>query len=91
MNEKDQSWRFDRTFNAGHLLTFVGFLLTMALGWSALDKRVVVLEEQRRAQAQLDNHQDSTQRASIDAVRESLREIKEGIVKLNDRLDQRGR
>ena len=89
MSDERKKLTFDPTINAGHLLTFAGFLITMALGWSALDKRVVVLEEQRKAQAQLDLYQDSTQRASIDAVRESLREIKEGLAKLNDRLEQR--
>lgn len=80
---------FDPTINAGHILTFLGFILSMMVGWSVLDKRVVVLEEARKAQAQLDSHQDATQRASSDAVRESLREIKEGIRELNARFERK--
>ena len=80
---------FDPTINAGHILTFLGFILSMMVGWSVLDKRVVVLEEARKAQAQLDTHQDATQRASNDAVRESLKEIKDGIRELNARFDRK--
>lgn len=82
---------FDPTINAGHLLTFAGFLLTMALGWSALDKRVVVLEEARKTQAQVDSHQDAIQRAGSDQVRESLSEIKQGIRELNARFERKER
>ena len=80
---------FDPTVNAGHVLTFIGFIIAGFVGWSTLDKRVVSLEEARKAQVQTDQHQDTLHRASIDAVRDSLREIKEGVVKLNDRLDRR--
>ena len=81
--------KFDPTINAGHLITFAGFLLTMALGWSALDKRVVVLEESRKAQVQTDQHQDVIHRANIDAMRDSLTEIKQGIRELSQRLESR--
>lgn len=80
---------FDPTINAGHVLTFVGFILSMMVGWSVLDKRVVVLEEARKTQAQLDQHQDAIQRASQDSVRESLAEIKQGIRELNARFDRK--
>lgn len=91
MAEERKKLTFDPTINAGHLITFAGFLLTMALGWSALDKRVVVLEESRKAQVQVDNHQDVIHRANIDSVRDSLTEIKQGIRELSQRLEQRGR
>lgn len=87
--QEKKGWRFDPSFNAGHLMTFAGFIITGFIGWSALDKRVVSLEEARKAQVQTDQHQDTLHRNSIDAVRDSLREIKEGVAKLNDRLDRR--
>lgn len=80
---------FDPTINAGHLLTFVGFFLTLSVGWATLDKRVVVLEEARKTQAQLDQHQDALHRASQDSVRESLSEIKQGIRELNARFERK--
>lgn len=89
MADERKKLNFDPTINAGHLLTFAGFLIAMSVGWSTLDKRVVSLEEARKAQMQMDQHQDTMHRASIDAVRESLRDIKDGITKLNDRLDKR--
>lgn len=78
---------FDPTINAGHLLTFAGFLITLSVGWATLDKRVVVLEEARKTQEQIDRHQDAMQRANADSVRESLAEIKAGVRELNQRLD----
>jgi len=89
MADERKKLTFDPTINAGHLITFAGFLLTMVLGWSALDKRVVVLEESRKAQAQVDNHQDVIHRASMESVRDSLSEIKQGIRELSQRLENR--
>lgn len=80
---------FDPTINAGHLLTFAGFILSMMVGWSLLDKRVVVLEEARKTQVQTDQHQDYIQRASNDSVKESLAEIKQGIRELNSRFERK--
>lgn len=89
MSEEKKRLSFDPTINAGHVLTFVGFLLSMMLGWSVMDKRVVVLEEARKAQAQVDAHQDALQRASNDSVRESLSEIKQGIRELSARFERK--
>jgi len=80
---------FDPTINAGHILTFLGFILSMMVGWSVLDKRVVVLEEARKTQAQLDQHQDAIQRASQDSMRETLLEIKQGIREINARFERK--
>ena len=40
--------RFDNTINLGHILTFLGFLVTIMVTWSTLDKRVVVLGKAAR-------------------------------------------
>ena len=90
MADERRKLTFDPTVNAGHILTFLGFIFSMMVGWSVLDKRVVVLEEARKTQAQIDLHQDSTQQGNANAVRESLAEIKQGIRELNARLDARG-
>ena len=80
---------FDPTINAGHIISLLAFLITLVVGWSALDKRVVVLEEARKAQSQLDQHQDAMQRANVDSVRESLAEIKAGVRELNQRFERK--
>lgn len=89
MADERKRLTFDPTINAGHLLTFAGFILSMMVGWSVLDKRVVVLEEARKTQAQVDQHQDAMQRANVDSVRESLQEIKAGVRELNQRFERK--
>jgi len=51
--------RFDPTINLGHLITFVGFLATGFGAWATLDKRLVVLEENRKTQTAIDQSQDA--------------------------------
>lgn len=80
---------FDPTINAGHIISLLAFLVTLVIGWSTLDKRVVVLEEARKTQAQLDSHQDAIQRASNDSMRETLLEIKQGIREINARFERK--
>lgn len=89
MADERKRLTFDPTINAGHLLTFAGFILSMMVGWSVLDKRVVVLEEARKTQAQVDQHQDAMQRSNVDSVRESLQEIKQGVRELNARFERK--
>lgn len=89
MADERRRLTFDPTINAGHILTFLGFILSMMVGWSVLDKRVVVLEEARKTQAQVDQHQDAIQRASQDSVRETLLEIKQGIREINARFERK--
>lgn len=80
---------FDPTINAGHIISLLAFLVTLVIGWYTLDKRVVVLEEARKTQAQVDQHQDAMQRSNADSVRESLQEIKQGVRELNARFERK--
>lgn len=45
--------KFDSTINLGHILTFLGFMIAGLTAWTTLDKRVVVLEESKKSQAQM--------------------------------------
>ena len=45
--------KFDSTINLGHILTFLGFMVAGLTAWTTLDKRVVVLEESKKSQAQM--------------------------------------
>lgn len=81
--------KFDPTINAGHLLTFAGFLLTGFIGWSTLDKRVVVLEEQRKSQDQRDQAQDSRSSEKFGEIRETMQDIKRTVEIVRDKLEKR--
>ena len=80
--------RFDKTINLGHLLTFAGFIFTILVGWNTMDKRVVVLEESRKAQELRDSGQDQRNSDQMGAIRESLIEIKQNVIALRDRQDR---
>ena len=89
--ERRQSSRgitFDKTINLGHILTFVGFIGVGMVTWSTLDKRVVVLEESRKAQELRDTGQDDRNRDQMTAIRETLTEIKQNVIALRDRQDR---
>jgi hypothetical protein len=80
--------RFDKTINLGHLLTFAGFIFTILVGWNTMDKRVVVLEESRKAQELRDSGQDQRNTDQLAAIKESLVEIKQNVIALRDRQDR---
>jgi uncharacterized coiled-coil protein SlyX len=73
--------RFDATVNLGHILTFIGFVITGASMYMTLDKRVVVLEEGVKAQARLDASQDSR-------VNESVARLEAQLAKMDGKLDR---
>ena len=79
---------FDPTINAGHILTSVIFVAGLFVGWTALDKRVVALEEGRKSQEQVDRHQDQMQGQNMEQIRESLSEIKRSVEKVSDKLER---
>ena len=87
--ERTHGVRFDNTINLGHILTFLGFLVTIMVTWSTLDKRVVVLEESRKAQAVLDYAQDNRSAERITEIRETLGEIKRSVDRVSDRLERK--
>lgn len=80
--------RFDKTINLGHILTFIGFIGVGMVTWSTLDKRIVVLEESRKAQELRDTGQDQRNSDQMGAIRESLAEIKQNVIALRDRQDR---
>jgi len=81
--------KFDSTINLGHLLTFVGFVLTGFGAWSTIDRRLTVLEESRRVQAQIDANQDERLSQSMGQIKESLSDIRRNLEKVSDRLDKK--
>lgn len=85
---KERRIRFDPTVNLGHIITFVGFLIAIFTAWTTLDKRVVVLEEGRKAQESMDRQQDQRALEARSEIRESLQEIKRGMDRLYDKLER---
>lgn len=89
MNDDNKHFRFDNTINLGHILTFVGFLLSMAIGWATLDKRVVVLEESRKAEAVMDAARDFRSAEKFTEIKDALGDIKRVVEKTNDKLERK--
>ena len=81
--------KFDKTVNLGHVLTFIGFILTGLLAWSAMDKRVTVLEEARKVQEMRDVAQDGRLSEKMGEIRDSLADLKRGVEQVRDRLEKR--
>lgn len=81
--------KFDPTINAGHLLTFAGFIIAGFAGWTSLDKRVVVLEEQRKTQEVRDTGQDLRSSEKFGEIRETMRDIKITLDVVRDKLEKR--
>jgi hypothetical protein len=79
MPDPQKKIRFDGTINLGHLLTVATFLGAGVVGWNAMDKRVVILEEARLVQRQIDRRQDEDltdyKRTSREDMRELMRKI----------------
>ena len=75
MPPADKKIKFDPTVNFGHLLTFVGFLVTGSMAYMTMNTRVAVLEEARIAQQKLDARQDMSIENNQKTVREDLQKI----------------
>ncbi len=89
MNPSQTRVRFDRTINLGHILTFLGFILTIMVTWGTMDKRVTVLEEARKAQEARDIQQDGRLSEKMGEIHDSLTELKRGVEQVHDRLEKR--
>ena len=81
--------RYDNTINLGHVLTFLGFLITIMVTWTTLDKRVVVLEEGRKAQATIDSAQDLRTNEKFFEIKDALGEIKLAVERTNEKLERK--
>ena len=89
MLEKDKGVKFDATINLGHIITFIGFLMTGFITWSTLDTRVVILEQATKVQELRDRQQDNLLTSTNQHIAESLTEIKRAVEKISDRIEKR--
>ena len=87
--------RFDPTINLGHIITFFGFLVAIFTAWSTLDKRVIVLEENRRVQLAIDQAQDARQTQATGQITIAIERLERQTERIADKLDaaitERGR
>lgn len=85
---REHKVRFDPSINLGHVLTFIGFLIAGFGAWSSLDKRIVVLEEGRNTQQQVDRSQDSRVSDAVSQIKDVLLRLDRQVERLNDKLDK---
>lgn len=89
MANKMEKFHFDWSVNLGHVLTFLGFILTGFIAFQNLDKRVVVLEQGLNYQAKKDEQQDQMMRDAKAEIKEALRDVHGSLEKLSEKLEQR--
>jgi uncharacterized coiled-coil protein SlyX len=65
---------FDPTINAGHLLTFAGFLISGFVAYSTLDKRVTVVEQRTATAEQRIAEQDSRVNSTLAEIKRDVRD-----------------
>lgn len=82
---------FDGTINAGHVLSILSMVAAVAIGWTTLDKRVVVLEEAKAYQAARDATQDQVVRDTVTRIERSVDKIAAGLEQLKDERRSNGR
>lgn len=81
--------RFDGTINLGHILTFLGFIATGIAVYSNMDKRLVILEENRKYQSVVDHAQDIRANTASEEMKSLLLRVERQVERLNDRLDRK--
>ena len=89
--QKPKRLTFDPTINAGHILTFMAMAVSLFVGWSALDKRVVVLEQTAAYQARRDDQQDVQTGERLREIKDAIREIKDGVNEIRREQSQRNK
>jgi hypothetical protein len=77
----NRSIHFDGSVNLGHILTFLGFMITCGVMWSTMDKRVTVLEDARLSQRDVNVRHESE-------VAEFKRASREDMKIISDKLDR---
>jgi hypothetical protein len=78
---------FDASINLGHILTFFGFMFSGFVAWSAIDTRVVVLEQNTKMQLLRDTQQDVLLTNQNNQINVTLTEIKRAVERINDKFD----
>ena len=79
---------FDPTINAGHLLTFFGFMVAGFMAYSTLDKRVAVIEVRTTTAEIRVVEQDQRIKDTLGEIKQDLRDVKDTINEMAARPDK---
>lgn len=79
---------FDPTINLGHVLTFVGFLVTGFSAYSALDKRVTIIESQAAAVVERSREQDSRLKDTLSEIKADVKDLQRSVNDVNRNLSK---
>lgn len=71
--------RYDPTVNLGHILTFVGFIVTGAGAYALLDKRVGVLEERSNAAIVQATDRQIEQKESLREIKSDIKDLQRSV------------
>lgn len=82
----EEKFKFDMTFNLGHVITVVSFLIIALMQWNVMDKRIVVLEEFRQVQRERDAAQDQLSKDKFQEVRDALTDLRRSVEKVADKV-----
>ena len=77
---------FDPTINLGHVLTFAGFLITGFSAYSALDKRVTLVEQQAGVVVERGREQDVRLKDSLLELKSDLKDLQRSVNDVNRTL-----
>lgn len=77
---------FDPTINLGHVLTFIGFLVTGFSAYSALDKRVTLIESQTSAVLERSREQDSRMKETLTEIKSDMKDVQRSLNDVNRSL-----
>lgn len=81
--------KFDPTISLGHILTFVSLLLAGFGAYNGMDKRITVLEEQRRADSERSSEIDKRLKDTLGEVRTDVKELQRSINVLSSAIAMR--
>lgn len=68
---------FDPTINLGHVLTFIGFIVSGFMAYGTIDKRLSLLEQAQLSIERRDAEQDQRLKEALLEIKQDLREIKQ--------------
>lgn len=77
---------FDPTVNLGHVLTFVGFIVMGFSAYSALDKRVTVIESHTAQAAERTREQDARFKETLGEIRSDVKDLQRSVNDVNRNL-----
>jgi hypothetical protein len=79
---------FDPTINLGHVLTFVGFLVTGFSAYSALDKRVTIIESQSASVVERSREQAARLKETLSEIKSDVKDLQRSVNDVNRNLSK---